>query len=92
MKPTLQEKLNRTLDDLRSLRDEARLNIHLAGMDAKSAWDKLERQIDDADRRAFAATGRASREIAESLRKLGGTVKAFRDRLQSGKAAPPPDA
>jgi transposase len=92
MKPTLQDKVNRTIEDLRSLRDEVRLNIHLAGMDAKSGWQKLEQQIEDADRRATEAGKKASHEVAESLRKLRGAVKAFRDRLQGEKTAPPPGA
>ena len=92
MKSTIESKLNRTLDDLKSLRDEIRLNIHLAGMDTKKAWDKLEKQIGDADRRAEAAGRKASHEIGESIRKLRGAVKAFRDRLQDGKTPQPPAA
>lgn len=40
MKGTIQDKVHHTLDDLRALRDEIRLNLHLAGMDAKDAWRK----------------------------------------------------
>ena len=87
MKSTIESKLNRTLEDLRSLRDEIRLNIHLASMDAKAVWKDLEKQVEDADRRAEAAGQKASREITESVRKLRGAVKAFRDRLQDGKSA-----
>lgn len=91
MKPTIQDKVKRTLADLRGLRDEIRLNIHLVGMDVKSTWQKLEQEIDEADRRVSAAGKKASRELAESLGKLRGRVIGFRDHhAQDEKPAPPP--
>ncbi len=38
----LKSDLNKSLESLQTLRDEIRVRLHLAGMDAKDAWDKLE--------------------------------------------------
>jgi len=41
-KTDLKAEFAKTLDLLRRLRDEARTQVHLGGMDAKDRWNKLE--------------------------------------------------
>ena len=36
---TRAELLRKAVDELRALRDEARVRLHLASMDARTAWD-----------------------------------------------------
>jgi hypothetical protein len=81
MKPTIAERLNQTLDDLRGLRDEVRLNAHLGEMQARDAWNKLEQKVTEAERQIAGAGKNVSRELLESTRKLRGTIKTFRDRV-----------
>jgi hypothetical protein len=81
MKTTIAEKLNRTVEDLRGLRDEIRLNAHLGEMQARDAWAKLEQKVADTERQVENAGKQASRELLESARKLRGALKAFRDRV-----------
>ena len=41
-KTELKEELKKSVAALRTLRDEVRVKIHLAGLDAKTEWNKLE--------------------------------------------------
>lgn len=60
--------------DVRALRDEVRLKIHLAGMDLKQEWEKFEPQLD----RVINSAAQVSNEaVAEVKRRLN----EFRKRL-----------
>lgn len=75
----LKSDLNKSLASLQTLRDEIRVRLHLAGMDAKDAWDKLEPKLLDAEKLAedvSEASRNALREIVEK-------VKEFRSSLPS---------
>jgi hypothetical protein len=82
MKPTIEERIMRTLENLRALRDEIRLNIHLAGMDAKSSWSKLEDEIEKAERRATAAGRKGAAELADYIEKLRERAQQYKKRLE----------
>ncbi len=61
------------LAEIERIADEIRVKIHLAGMDAKDAWRKLEPRLEEAKAHAASATDasrRALRDIAKSLREL----------------------
>ena len=53
------------LESLKTLRDEIRLKAHLAVMDAKTEWEKLEPQLNH----ALSTAGTVARETIEDLRK-----------------------
>lgn len=46
----LRANLERDLAELARLRDEIRVKVHLAGLDAKSAWKGLEPRLDQLER------------------------------------------
>jgi hypothetical protein len=73
--------IRRALDEVKRLRDEVRVRIHLAGMDAKDAWHKLEPRIDKLDRQLDAAGTRVSVELKAALEQARSSIKALRDRL-----------
>ena len=75
--------MRNVLAELRKLRDEIRVQVHLGGMDAKKAWDELEPKLADADRMAENATEEAYREVVATLRKL----KLFHSSLPQKKHA-----
>ncbi|WP_437765077.1 hypothetical protein WMF27_31870 [Sorangium sp. So ce281] len=75
----LKSDLNKSLESLQTLRDEIRVRLHLAGMDAKDAWDKLEPRLLDAEKLAEDAS-EASRK---ALREIVEKVKEFRSSLPS---------
>lgn len=65
-----------SLQNLASLRDEIRLQLHLAGMDAKQNWEEiLEPQIEDANKLAEDATAISQKAIEDVIAR----VKSFRD-------------
>jgi hypothetical protein len=73
----IQVQMHNVLDELRRLRDEVRVQVHLGGMDAKKAWDELEPKLAEADRLAENASEETIRSAVETLRK----VKLFRSTL-----------
>ncbi len=77
----IQVQMRNVVDELRKLRDEVRLQMHLANMDAKKAWDELEPKLAEADRLAENATEETFRDAVETLRKL----KLFRSNLPEQK-------
>jgi hypothetical protein len=77
----IEAQMRNVLSELRKLRDEIRVQIHLGGMDAKKAWDELEPKLADADRMAENASEDAYRSAVETLRNL----KLFRSTLPGKK-------
>ena len=76
---TLTQELEATRDDLKRTADEIKLKLHLAGMDAKDAWEDLQPRIADFERRFDAAAD----DVADELKALGGDIK---ERLANIKA------
>ena len=70
----LKNQLKKSLEQLETLRDEVRVRVHLAGMELKDEWTKLEPRLIDAERRAMSDISEASRhalsEVIEKLEKL----------------------
>jgi hypothetical protein len=68
---------DRSVDLMRTLRDEVRVKLHLAGMDARDEWNRLEPRLVELERTAdkyadkyTAATEVAIRDAIASLKKL----------------------
>lgn len=70
-KKTLKQDLEATRDDLRRAADEIRLKLHLAGMDAKDAWNEIQPRLEDFENR-FDTT---ADEVSEELKALGSEIK-----------------
>jgi len=68
---TLKQELETTRDDVRRVADEIRVKLHLAGMDAKSAWDEIEPKLTDFERRFDAKAD----VVSEELKALGSEIK-----------------
>ena len=68
---------------LRQLADEIRVRVHLAGMDAKDAWAKLEPRVHDFERRAAEAADRVGEELRELGHNLKEELTKLRDRVQN---------
>ncbi|MBX7117003.1 MAG: hypothetical protein K1X64_21970 [Myxococcaceae bacterium] len=55
MKPTtlksqLQQDITDAREDLRAMRDEIRVQLHLASMDLKDEWEKLQPKLQEAEK------------------------------------------
>jgi hypothetical protein len=87
MKPTqpttdeLKKHLHESMLLLKTLRDEIRVELHLAGMEARERWKKLEHRFANAERVARECTHDSKQVVDE-------TVDAFK----SFKASFPKDA
>ncbi len=68
---TLKQDLQETRDDLRRAADEIKVKLHLAGMDAKDAWEDIQPRIADFERRFDAKAD----EVGEELKALGNEIK-----------------
>jgi hypothetical protein len=79
---------NQDVDLLRALRDEIRLQVHLAGMEVKDRWRALEPELEKVERQLDRADAGA-RELARDLTKR---FKAFRDSLEQPTAKRPSDS
>jgi hypothetical protein len=65
-------------NDLKTLRDEIRLELHLAGMDLRDEWQKLERELPDPS----TAAARVKEAASEGLDRLVAQVRSFQTRLR----------
>lgn len=79
------EKLRATLKndvaELERLRDEIKLRVHLAGMDAKSAWKELEPRVDALEQNVAAEGNEVKDATLVLAREVRDALKRFRDRL-----------
>lgn len=76
----VKNQISSRLATLATLRDEAKLQLHLATLDAKQEWDeKLEPRIDELQRTAHDLTDGPREAIDEVVAK----VEAFLTRLRS---------
>jgi hypothetical protein len=82
---TLKESLQEAFAELETLRDEIRLNLHLAGMDLRDEWKSLEKRLPD--RQAAERLKDATREAVDSLTR---EVRAFKQRLHDKGAGRSP--
>lgn len=76
----LRTELNATLAELRALRDEIRLQLHLAGMEAKDKWNReLEPRLytmeKDVERDVSEITKTAVHDLAASFKRFRDTIK-----------------
>jgi len=79
MKPIISQETKKDLaalkTELKTLRDEINLKVHLAGMDLKDEWAKLEPQADKAWRELNETTMEAAKDLRVRIRKLREQLK-----------------
>jgi hypothetical protein len=70
IKADLKDELKKGLDHLQTLRDEVRVRLHLAGLDAKQEWDKLEPHLLDVERAAHEASEASRHAVTDAVERL----------------------
>jgi hypothetical protein len=88
-KSNLGDRLSKELDELRGVRDELRLQLHLGAAEVRERWEKLEREFGQLETRLEKA-GKASKEelaeVGEATRELAARIregyKQVRSKLQ----------
>ena len=71
--PESKERFQKELDELRRVRDELKLRIHLAKAEAKDGWDKLEHQfhrLETKARQISQASEEPLRDVRDAARLL----------------------
>jgi hypothetical protein len=71
----LKTELKKSLELLRTLRDEVRVQLHLGGMDARRRWDEIEPRL--------ASVEQAAKDATESSRAAVGEVIAALKELKT---------
>jgi hypothetical protein len=66
----LKNELKKSLSTLQTLRDEVRVRLHLANMDLKDQWNKLEPHLADVERKAEEMTEASRGLLNEAVKKL----------------------
>jgi hypothetical protein len=74
----LKNELKKSLSHLQTLRDEVRVRLHLASMDLKDQWNKLEPHLADVEKKAADASEASKSLISDAVKKL----EKFRASLQ----------
>ncbi len=65
-----EDEMKQGLELMQTLRDEVRLQIHLAGMEAKDEWSRLEPVLAEIERTAATMTEAAHHGLHEALDRL----------------------
>jgi hypothetical protein len=73
----LKQEIHKSLGLMRTLRDEIRVKVHLAGMDAKTEWQKLEPKAAEVERAAHELTDATRKSLSEVV----GHLKTLRSSL-----------
>ena len=82
----VRKELDAMVLELEKMRDEVRVKLHLAGMDLKTAWDKLDPEylrLRDGVRDAKDDTVHAMRDAMAEIRKGFSTLRAKIDAAQA---------
>ena len=77
--------VDRMLEDLKQVRDELELQIHLAKADARDEWTELEKKWDHFRARAEVvgkAAEEAAGDVGEALEVLGDEIKKGYERIR----------
>ena len=67
--------------ELQRMADEVRVKIHLAGMDAKDAWEKLEPKLKEFEHKLGEASDRVEAELVDAAHHLKTQLDKLRERL-----------
>lgn len=74
---------NPLLQELESIRDRVRLQMHLASMDAKDEWSKLETRFDEVRREVEKAAGEAEETVETTVNRVTDELKSRYEQLAS---------
>ena len=83
MKTEIPEAIHTKIEELKTLRDEVLLHLHLAGKDLKDEWEKLEKRFPSFQRSAEGAIDEVKHVTSEAVTKLVAEARQLRDRLKS---------
>lgn len=83
MKEKTKAEIERLVGELSTLRDRLRVQLHLASMEVKERYSKIDEEIFEAEQRAKQATEETAHEVKEKLRDLRKRLEGLRDRAST---------
>jgi DNA-directed RNA polymerase alpha subunit len=81
-KPQIKQEVDKAVAQLRTMRDEIKLQLHLAGMDAQEAWKKLEPSLGELEQKMGQVNEATKSKAQELLKRFG----ELRDRVKKQPA------
>ena len=81
----IREEIKESFEELRQLRDELQLQMHLAAVEVKDEWQDLEKKWDQAHaqlQKVEEAAGEAAQGVGEALEILGDELKKGYQRIR----------
>jgi hypothetical protein len=87
----LNAKIRNAMSELTRLRDEARVQINLAGRELKQRWAELDERFEQVSSQAKQLPDSALEKADELLGDLRGFVQSLRDKRAEDKSGEPPD-
>ncbi len=75
---------NDVLQPIETLRDRIRVQLHLASMDAKDEYERLEKRFNQTVQDLEAQRDKAAGQASEAMKTVDDTVKAVLDDLRTG--------
>jgi hypothetical protein len=66
----LKDELKKGLEHLQTLRDEVRVRLHLAGLEVKDEWNKLEPHLFEVEQAAKEVSESSRRAVSEAVVRL----------------------
>jgi hypothetical protein len=83
----LKAEFDKSLAQLQTLRDQVRVKIHLAGLDAKAEWTKLQPRLEAAEKTAVEAAAKAAGDVSAATKSaVDDAVKALKEFRANFKA------
>lgn len=76
----LQAQIEKSLQELRTARDEIRVQAHLFAMDVRKTWTELEPQLDQAEESAKKATQASAAALYDAVQAVNEFGKRLRAR------------
>ena len=76
------ERPTKSLETLHQLRDEIRLQVHLASMSAKDKWQELEGQLETLSQTVQAKTDTAAHIVDDARETARGALEDLHDRFE----------
>ena len=73
-----------TWDDVRRVADELRLKLHLAGMEAREQWDKLQPRLAEIEHSVESGAHKAGTAVSEQVSSLGAALRKLLGEITSG--------
>jgi len=64
-----------TWDDVRRLADQLKLELHLAGMEVREQWDKLQPKLVELEKSFEEGAQKAGSAVADQVSSLGASLK-----------------